>query len=184
MSTVQKQDLLLCDYHGTFIFSWGGTVKTDEWSFSAINIQKAILKLRIENAPYNPVGSSGFAIDYYDYGKLEWKTLGEISRWYTFDHWSAYKEIDVTEICEANPKFKWRMTVWGPFMLYYSCAHYVAVLYVEWTGATPEAPGTTSTTPFGNEAFAPIGQMMEFMIQFMMLSMFMSLMISMVEMVG
>ena len=186
MSTVQKQELLFCDYHGTFIFSWGGVVKTDQWSFSAINIQKAILRLKVTNAPSTIFGSSGMAIDYYDEKIMDWKELGSVGvvRYFAQQPGDAYKEFDVTEVCKANPKFKWRIRVWTPFLLYYSCMGCRATLYLEYTGAVPEGQGTTSTTPFGNEALAPIAQMMDFMMQFMMLSMFMSLMISMVEMVG
>jgi hypothetical protein len=176
------------DHHGTFILSSGGVAKTDEWSFSAINIHKAILKLKVENAPFNPFGSSGFAIDYYDWSTYEWKTLGELTRWYTISHWNDYKEIDVTEICKANPKFKWRWSAWGPFMLFYTCAHYTAVLHLEYTGEEPKGQGTTSSTPFGNEALAPIAQMMSYMMSIMFMMMLMSMMISiigtMAEMAG
>jgi len=188
--SLKTQDILMCDYHGTFIFSWGGVVKTDQWSFSAIQIQKAILKLKITNAPASILNSSGVAIDYYDQKAMDWKELGyvKVVRHFTQEKGDAYREIDVTEVCKANPQFKWRMRVWTPFLIYYSCMGCKATLYLEYTAGEPEAQGTTSSTPFGNEALAPIAQMMDTMMNMMLMMMIMSMMISiigtMTEIVG
>lgn len=175
--------MLMCDYHGTFIFSSGGTITEKEWSFSAIDIKKAILKLKIENTPASILNHSGMAIDYYDISTLSWKELGSVEVYRPFTQWSgkAYKEVDVTSICKANPKFKWRMRVWTPFLLYYSCMKATASLYLEYTMAEPEGEGTQSTKPFGDTSLAPLAQGFELMMNVMMMFMMMSLMVSMVS---
>gem|GEM_PF-3728803 len=179
----KTQDMLMCDYHGTFVFSTGGTVTEKEWSFSAIDIKKAILKLKVENVPSSLIGTSGMAIDYYDITTLTWRTLGSVEVYRPFREWSgdAYKEVDVTSICRANPQFRWRMVVWTPFMLYYSCMKATAVLHLEYELAEPEGVSVQSTKPFGDVDLAPLAQGFELMMNVMMMFMMMSLMVSMVS---
>jgi hypothetical protein len=111
---------------------------------------------------------------------MDWKELGyvKVVRHFTQEKGDAYREIDVTDVCKANPQFKWRMRVWTPFLLYYSCMECKATLYLEYTGEAPGAQGTTSSTPFGNEALAPVALMMDTMMNMMFMMMIMSMMIS------
>jgi len=176
--SLKTQDLLMCDYHGTFIFSTGGIVTEKEWSFSAIDISKAILKLKITNVPSSILGGSGMAIDYYEMATMSWKELGSVEKWWGGD---AYKEVDVTSVCRANPKFKWRMRVWTPFLIYYSCMGCKASLHLEYTLAEPEALGVQSTKPFGDEALAVLAEVFGFMMNMMFMMMFMSFMLGMME---
>ncbi len=179
----KTQDMLMCDYHGTFIFSSGGTITEKEWSFSAIDIKKATLKLKIENAPSSLLFRSGMAVDYYDAATLSWKELGSVEVYRPSPWWGgeASKEVDVTSICKANPKFKWRIRVWVPFQFFYSCMKILAVLHLEYAMAEPEGIGVQSTKPFGDLALAPLAQGFELMMNVMMMFMMMSLMVSMVS---
>jgi hypothetical protein len=176
--SLKTQELLMVDYHGTFIFSSGGVVTQKQWSFSAIDISKAILKLKITNVPSSALGGSGMAIDYYDGATMSWQELGSVEKWWGGD---AYKEVDVTSICRANPQFKWRMRVWTPFLVYYSCMGCKAYLYLEYTLGEPEAQGVSSVNPFGDTTLAPLAEGFNLMMNMMFMIMFMSLMMSMVS---
>jgi hypothetical protein len=170
----------MIDYHGTFIFSTGGTITEKEWSFSAIDISKATLKLKFENAG-SGTSPIRFRIEYYDSIALEWKTLGEIVQDWCGTRWcpNKYMEFDVTSICKANPKFRWRAVVSVPFTIYYSCMTCTAYLYLEYTLGEPEATGVQSTTALGDETLAPFAESFEFMLNIMLMVMFMSMMMGM-----
>jgi hypothetical protein len=177
MAQVLKEEWLMVDHHGTFVFWFGtGVVAEQSWSFTQINIQKAILKLRIENVP--PIGSARLKIEYFDAKDLAWKEMGMVEKW---NGGSAYKEVDVTEICRNNPSTKWHAIVgcWYPWAFYYTCLRSRALLYLEYTGGTPSVNGVSSSTPMGQTELASVAEMMNFMMQFMMMFMMMSLMVSM-----
>jgi hypothetical protein len=183
MAQVYKEEWLMVDHHGTFVLFFGsGVVAEQSWSFTQINIQKAILKLRIENVP--PAGVASLKIEYFDTKDLTWKEMGFIEKWHGG---SAYKEVDVTEICRNNPSTKWRaiVDIFYPWVFFYTCLHSRALLYLEYTGGAPQVQGVTSETPFGPAEMASVAQMMDFMMQFMMMFMMMSLVTSMISaMVG
>lgn len=177
----KSQTMVMIDYHGTFIFSSGGTVTEKEWSFSAINISKAILKLKVENVPSSILGPAGLCIQYYDMATLSWRELGKVEKQWGGD---AYKEFDVTKQCQANPTFRWKAIVYTPFLIFYSCMGAKAYLYLEYTLAEPEGTGVHSNMPFGDEALAPLAQGFSLMVNMMFMMMLMSMMMSMVSAMG
>jgi hypothetical protein len=165
--------------HITFAFSSGGILAEDEWSFSAIDISKAILKLKFENA-CSSTSPYYLLAEYYEPTTMTWKELGKIEqhRPETLYSPDEYGEFDVTEICRANPRFKWRVSVGGPWMLYYSSMKVYATLHLEYTGMEPSVTSRTTETIFGGELSAMVAQMMSLMINFMMLFMIMSMIMS------
>lgn len=175
-------DLLMVEGHHMWIFSDGGVVCEKTWNFSAINISKAILKMKVENAPASPMfGETGIAIDYFDVNTLQWRELGAAlaSRWFGGD---AYNEVDITSICRASPYFRWRARIASPFFIYYSCMKYTAYLRLEYTpiSGEPEATGSSITSLFGNEALAPLAEGFNLMINIMFIMMITSLMMSII----
>jgi len=178
LSTVTK-DMLMFDYHGTFFLSSGGTIIEKEWPLTAIDIKKAVLKLSVKDVPTYLTWEGGITVDYYDWTTLSWKELGTAKAKGTVR--SGYAEYDVTEILRKNPKFRWRLRVWVPWCLYYSCMQATGVLTLTYTPLTGEAEGTGYTGEFRfGEEMAGIAGLMNFMMQFMMMFMMMSLIMSMV----
>jgi hypothetical protein len=165
--------------HITFSFSSGGILAEDEWSFSAIDISKAILKLKFENAG-SSISPHYLLAEYYETATMTWRELGKIEQHWTGTRYSPdeYGEFDVTEICRANPRFKWRISVGGPWILYYSSMKAYATLHLEYAGTEPSATSRTAETIFGGELSAMAAQMMSLMINFMMMFMIMSMIMS------
>jgi hypothetical protein len=183
LSEVKSAEWLLLDHHGVFVVYQGaGIVAESSWDFSLVDIKKAILKMRLENAPWG--GGGGFAIQYFDPKNLTWNNMGKIDVWWRGG--GDYKEVDVTDICKRFPSTKWRaqVNIFIPWVFFYACMHSRALLYLEYTGEGANPGGVQSTTPVGSQEQIMMAQMMDFMMQFMMMFMMVSLMTSIIGMVG
>lgn len=186
MST-KTLDLKMIEGHITFAFSYGGILVEDTWNFSAININKALLTLKFTNAPQSAFGPWSLVAEYFDHVNGKWIEMAKITQSGWWGWWSKDEQgiFDVTTICRNNPNFRWRIGVWGPFSLYYSCMSVYASLHLEYTGAEPGAQGYTINPFLGGEMGAIIGELLSLMINLMFMMMIISMMTTMMkEMTG
>ncbi|MEM2262547.1 MAG: hypothetical protein QXK24_08865 [Ignisphaera sp.] len=178
MKTLDKN---LIEAHLTFAFSSGAILAEDEISFSAIDINKALLTLKFTNAPQSILGSWSLVAEYFDYINGKWIEMARLTQSGMLGLQSKDEQgiFDITTICRNNPKFRWRVGVWGPFLLFYSCMTVYASLHLEYTGGETSVRGYTINSFLGGETGAIIGELLSLMINLMFITMIISMMMTM-----